>query len=776
MKQCVRFFILALFAASLAFPQAVKINRVAKSPGDLKITPWVGTVATGLKVVGKNMTVYFMADTSGSGTSAVTSFAWSITSKPATSTAAFDTSDRIDARFKPDLAGQYVVQVSVNGGAKTAVDTILASVFKGSLVTGFNCGTCHPTTNTDWALTKHATIYKRGLTGMLENSPETGYKGAYGLSCARCHTTGFDATADNGNFGFLAKSTGWDTTWYKPDVPVGNEIFITYGDMTRWNLLNSSYPTVLPTATIGCESCHGAGNDHMTMGPTKKNIGKTLESGVCMVCHDSPTKHSLGSFYNESLHATMPKAGVTAAGRSNCYPCHSGAAYVKYANNKTTPGYDQVADNFRSVSCATCHDPHADNHEAQLRIVDLDSLMNGYKIPAGTGGLGMLCMNCHRGRYNSKTNVDGYVSTFNTPGKAYPSRIYPHYSPQADMVLGRNSYDWGIVTLDGVTTHGGVENSCVTCHMSERANGSGLHPDHAMNMSDPITGDKVEGCVSCHGHITSFKDIKAKADHDRDGVLESTIDEVHGLLEELKALLPLDASGDVVELANSATRVADSTAIANNPYGDRVFAGIWNYYYVEHDYSEGVHNATYAIQLLKYTIEYVQNAAIPVELTSFTGSVSNGLVNLLWQTATETNNRGFEIQRRTKDYNWQTVGFVSGKGTSTQLSNYSFNDNPVGITSLATITYRLKQIDYDGTANYSKEINVEFSGAPKSFSLDQNYPNPFNPATVIRYAVPTESKVKVVVYNLAGEVVKELVNEVQAAGFHESTFNTNSGI
>jgi hypothetical protein len=401
--------------------------------------------------------------------------------------------------------------------------------------------------------------------------------------------------------------------------------------------------------------------------------------------------------------------------------------------------------------------------------------MNGYKIPPGTGGLGMLCMNCHRGRYNSKTNVDGYVVRFNTPGMAYPSRIYPHYSPQTDMLLGRNSYDWGIATLDGVTTHGGVENACVTCHMSERVNGSGIHPDHSMNMVDPVTGkDKVEGCVSCHGEIEEFADIKSSADHDRDGVIEGTVHEVHGLLEELKALLPKDANGEVIELANSATRAADSAAIANNPYGDRVFTGIWNYYYVEHDYSEGVHNATYAIQLLKYTIEFVSNAAIPVELTSFTGSVSNSMVSLQWQTATETNNRGFEIQRRSGNYNWQTVGFVSGKGTLTEMTNYSFTDNPIGVTTLTTISYRLKQIDFNGTFNYSKEVNIEFSGAPKTFSLDQNYPNPFNPTTVIRYAVPTDSRVKVIVYNVAGEVVKELVNEVQTAGFHESTFNTNS--
>jgi hypothetical protein len=187
-----------------------------------------------------------------------------------------------------------------------------------------------------------------------------------------------------------------------------------------------------------------------------------------------------------------------------------------------------------------------------------------------------------------------------------------------------------------------------------------------------------------------------------------------------------------------------------------------------------MHNAKYSIDVLTKTYTAL-GGVIPVELTGFTAEMSNGLVALNWQTATETNNRGFEIQRKTGNYNWQTVGFVSGKGTTTQMSHYTYSDNPVGVTNLSKITYRLKQLDYDGKVNYSKEINVEFTGAPKTFSLDQNYPNPFNPATVIRYAVPTESKVRVVVYNVSGEVVKELVNEVQSAGFHESTFSSNSG-
>ena len=180
MKRYIRFFIFTLFAASLAFPQVVTVKRVAVSPADQKLKPWAGSTSTGLKVLGKNSSVYFVADTAGSGATAVTSFAWSIITKPGGSTAAFDTTSRMDAHFKPDVTGQYIIQISVNGGAKTAVDTIFASTFRGNYATPISCGMCHSSTNTAWAATKHASIYQRGLTGMLENTVETGFKGAYG--------------------------------------------------------------------------------------------------------------------------------------------------------------------------------------------------------------------------------------------------------------------------------------------------------------------------------------------------------------------------------------------------------------------------------------------------------------------------------------------------------------------------------------------------------------------------------------------------------------------
>ncbi|MFA6599329.1 MAG: multiheme c-type cytochrome, partial [Ignavibacteriaceae bacterium] len=651
MKRYLRFVLLALFVTTLAFPQAVKVERVAKSPADLKATPWVGPVSTGLKVLGKESTAYFTADTTGSGATTVTSFAWSITARPAGSVAAFDTTDRMDARFKPDVVGQYIVQVSVNGAAKTAVDTIFASTFMGSLSSSVQCATCHADKNTEWLGTGHSSQYKRGITGMIENTAASNYMGVYGASCAGCHTTGYDVKANNGNFGYNAHATGWDTTWYKGATVSGTSYFIPYNDQSRWTLLGTApYATVMPTATIGCESCHGAGTDHMG---NKAKIGKSIDAGVCLQCHDAPTHHMVGSYWKESNHATMPLSGEHAGGNTSCYPCHSGSAFVKFVNNPAAPGYDKVEDYVKTISCATCHDPHSANHENQLRIVTVDSLKNGYKPPVGTGGKGALCMNCHKGRFASKATVDGFVTTATTVGKNYPSRIYPHYSPQADMFLGQNAYDFGLATLQGVTTHEGVKDACVTCHMPLRTSNA----DHSMKMV--LNGaDKVTACVECHAGITSFEDVKGY-DYDGDGVVEGTTVEIDGMLATLAALLP-QTNGAVVELADATTRVADSTAIANSQYGTRVFAGIWNYYFVANDFSHGVHNAKYAVQLLNYTIQYVKTGVVPVEMTSFTGSISNGVVNLQWQTATEKNNKGFDVQRRIGT-TWETIGSVSGK-------------------------------------------------------------------------------------------------------------------
>jgi len=162
---------------------------------------------------------------------------------------------------------------------------------------------------------------------------------------------------------------------------------------------------------------------------------------------------------------------------------------------------------------------------------------------------------------------------------------------------------------------------------------------------------------------------------------------------------------------------------------------------------------------------------VPVELTSFAGSVTNlGQVMLNWETATETNNQGFEIERRTESSEYRTVGFVEGYGTTTEQRSYSYLDQTV---EQGVNFYRLKQVDFDGSFEYSDEIEVDVTG-PLSFNLDQNYPNPFNPSTNINFSIPESGNVRLAVYNLVGEEVAVLVDGFRTAGFYEATFDASS--
>ncbi len=166
---------------------------------------------------------------------------------------------------------------------------------------------------------------------------------------------------------------------------------------------------------------------------------------------------------------------------------------------------------------------------------------------------------------------------------------------------------------------------------------------------------------------------------------------------------------------------------------------------------------------------------IPVELNNFTANLSDRKVNLYWQTSTELNNRGFEIQRSLTPTpslregaleSWQTIGFVNGKGTTTELSDYNFVDEP---TESGLYSYRLKQIDFDGSYEYSNEVDVNFIFT-NDFRLSQNYPNPFNPSTTIEYQIPQSSFVTIKVYDALGKEVVTLVNEEKPAGIHEVNF------
>ena len=161
---------------------------------------------------------------------------------------------------------------------------------------------------------------------------------------------------------------------------------------------------------------------------------------------------------------------------------------------------------------------------------------------------------------------------------------------------------------------------------------------------------------------------------------------------------------------------------------------------------------------------------LPVELVSFNASVDKNTINLRWITSTELNNSGFEVERRTANSSYKKIAFVQGKGTTTQSNGYTYSDvvNQTGI-----YIYRLKQVDLDGTFEYSNEIMVNVIALPGQYALAQNYPNPFNPTTSIEYVIPQTGFVNLSVFNLLGERVAELVNEIMESGNHTIVFDAS---
>jgi hypothetical protein len=229
-------------------------------------------------------------------------------------------------------------------------------------------------------------------------------------------------------------------------------------------------------------------------------------------------------------------------------------------------------------------------------------------------------------------------------------------------------------------------------------------------------------------------------------------------------LYVLDSTGAQLNYFSSVTGLRGAIQLGNGNYLITNGTGV----YILDQNTGGVLSTPVAGVSGRSAHEY-DLAIIPVELTSFAAKVVNSNVILNWNTATEINNSGFEIQRSSDRINFSNVAFVPGFGTTTEPRSYTYTDNTV---SNGAYYYRLKQVDFNGAFAYSDIVEVDVA-TPIVFALEQNYPNPFNPSTVISYSIPQNSFVTLKVYDIIGNEVATLVNQTQSAGKYDVRFDAS---
>ena len=603
--------LVAAITASAAAPPALNGRVVLRplTPGDVTVYKLASTteVSGGLNTVGIGAAIYLEAEVNiAIAASNIVSVTWALTNTPPYSTAVltssplgtnvpiYDVSERqqyqvAGARMllRADVVGQYTVVATIvtsSSGTTNVTQTITAGTYMGVNT----CALCHSGGKiaedkyTTWQNTAHAGIFTEGINGEL---------GSYSSSCLKCHTAGYNANTNavNGGFDDVAKQVGWT--------------FPTVLAPTNWAYLQAKYPSLATLGNIQCENCHGPGSQHAYSLGNTNFISKTLKSGDCNQCHDAPTHHIKGTEWYASRHALT--TGPTSA---NCSGCHSAVGFIARMDGTTFTNLP-----FAPISCQACHEPHGEtaptNNPHLLRSLTAVTMPDGTVVT--NAGFGAICLQCHQVRNGSATNqLVKYPIGQNTWFGG--SSFGVHDNPQGDMIEGVNAHTYG-QAIPSAAHRVAVTNLCVGCHMQTVAIGDPAFlkaGGHSMNMSYTVVTtngltlvtnsyDKVDVCAQCHGPIDSFDMVRG--DYNGDGVIEGVQTEVQKLLNRLSTLLPPSTYQ-----ANSNNYVADgivkSSVSFKTNWPPKFLKAGYNWQFVANDGSKGVHDAPFAVGILKASI------------------------------------------------------------------------------------------------------------------------------------------------------------------------------
>jgi len=589
------------------------------SPQDIKNYALTGVQgASGLAAVGVGQPAYLEVLVNNAvPDSDITNVTWTLTAKPGGSAAAlaasplgtnvptFKMADRFNQAFapvykvagrimlRPDMTGQYAVSVLIqtaSSGSTNLTQKLTAGTYMGV----DTCALCHsgsalaPDKYHPWTETLHASYFTKAIDGLKGDN--------YSKSELPFHTVGYDdnTNAVNGGFDDVAMQTGW---MFPSNLVAGN-----------WASMVANYPSNAHLANIQCENCHGPGSEHaMALGNTNVSnwprIGLSFVMGNCAQCHDNLPNNVKVTEWNNSLHARSTRT-PSGPGREQCVRCHTAPGFRNFIENAATATPYVTNTVYEALTCAACHDPHDASNPHQLRAA------NSYTLPEGTTvtnvGLGALCMECHHSR-NGEANQNIANYQLGRPTWAGGSSFGPHDSTAGDMVEGVNAITYGKVIPSG--SHSAViPNVCVGCHMQPVATSHpafGQAGGHTYSMTYNVVSagvtnkaDLVDVCIKCHGPIEDFD--FARKDYNGDGIIEGVQTEVQKLLDKLSTLLPNStyrADGNYV-----ADGVVKSSLSVKTNWSTRLLQAAWNWQFVNVEGSKGVHNAPYAVGVLKGSI------------------------------------------------------------------------------------------------------------------------------------------------------------------------------
>lgn len=475
--------------------------------------------------------------------------------------------------------------------------------------------------------------------------------------------------------------------------------------------------TGVPISQLGCVECHDATDANGQTYPTNYAPG-------CVDCHATNT-------------APFP-GPVTQA---DCLGCHS------RENTIINLGFADVhrSAGFTCVSCHKKEELHGDSG------VQHSSLFDSGAIQADCANTG-----CHPNYAHVNPSVDPHGGKLHCTSCHAASNLacYScHFESQVQTHLKRPQRQiTGFVMLVNRTKDNKVHPATFQSITYQGQAGVVIGP----SVAHTIVKTGARTCTSCHQNMGG--NIPAIADYNADGIIKFATWNTD-TLNWHKGIVPIPFDYNLsfkMDYLKYNGNTSDPVAYSTN----------WS---VVKDYAD-VFQIMYCTPLTKVQMAKIgmdtTKTLVPVELISFTGSANNLDVKLNWSTATELNNNGFEIQRKT-DKDFATIGFVKGNGTTTNSHDYSFVDKQL---QPGKYLYRLKQIDFNGKYEYSSTVEVQVVQGMK-YALLQNYPNPFNPETAIKFSIPNDGKVSLKIYNITGKEIATLADKDMQAGTYEIKWN-----